>query len=156
VEPRAPARSQPKRPSEEVKIAGEVTREAPELEERTQTPQISPNIQKHPRPRTPERRVAATCLVWTAGKSRTTKESPPVRHVHGEDSPKPVDLQPKKRKNPTATHNGGVAIHKIKKTASTVTRRQGHEQGGEDPTTEIYTQQKKTPKVKDLSEEEKL
>jgi hypothetical protein len=39
----------------------------------------------------------------TAGKSRTTTESPPERNVLGEEVPKPIDLQPKKRMNQTAT-----------------------------------------------------
>jgi len=44
----------------------------------------------------------------TAAKSQTITESPSERHVHGEEASKPVDRQPKKHMNQTATqrHSG--------------------------------------------------
>lgn len=93
------ARKQPEGPPEEVEIAGEAIerrlwRRGPKRR-RSSTQKIK-NSHGHGCQNDQWRPPAAVPM---AGKSRTTTKSPLERHVHCEEAPKPINLQPKKRMN---------------------------------------------------------
>jgi hypothetical protein len=82
-----------------------------------------------------------------AGKSRTTKENPPEKHVHVGENPSTVDLLPKKKKNPSTMHNGAAAIHKtMYKTGAGRQSSGGTREHRKNPTTvDLHPRRRETP-----------
>jgi hypothetical protein len=99
------ARNQP----EEAEIAGEAIGETREWRRGPIRRRSSTQKSKTPTATRAGTVCGGLAAVPMAEKSRTTTESPPERHMDGEEAPKPVDLQPKKRmnKNSHTQRHGG-------------------------------------------------
>jgi hypothetical protein len=140
----------PEKPSKRHMCGGEVPNAA----------DIAPKNQKHPRPHVLERRVVATCSNTDGGEepehdgesfgeARARRGGPKTRRSTTQEAHEP--------NSHTQRHGGNHRNGDVGKDLNKPARPQaGCEHTGEYPTTEIYTQQKKTPKLKDSSEEEKL
>jgi hypothetical protein len=123
------------------------------------TADLAPKNQKHPRPRAPERHEAATRSRADGGEesNHDGESSGEARGRRGGPKTRRSTTQEAhEQKQPPTTARRQL---EMVTSARTGTSRRGHERGAsaqENPATENYPQQKKTPKLKDPSKEEKL